>query len=71
VLIYRAAMRDIDSNVPLELIGRGEICLSSVGEPTIVIEAINSMSNKVIFRAAERRAAERTSSASQQCYDMV
>ena len=59
VLILRGAMHDIVSNVPPDIVGRGEIYLSKVGEVTIVIEAIDSMSNKVIFRAAERRAAER------------
>jgi hypothetical protein len=59
VIIVRGAMHDIVSNVPPDLIGRGEIYLSSVGEVTIVVEVIDSMSNKVIFRGAERRAADR------------
>jgi hypothetical protein len=58
VLILRGALHDIVSNVPPDLIGRGEIYLSSVGEVTIIIEAIDSMSNEVIFRAVERRAAQ-------------
>lgn len=61
VIILRGALHDIVSNVPPDLIGRGDIFLSSVGEATIVVEVIDSLSNKVIFRGAERRAAERTS----------
>jgi hypothetical protein len=59
VLILRGAIHDIVSNVPPQLMGRGEIYLSSVGEATIVIEVVDSMSNEVIFRGAERRAAQR------------
>lgn len=60
VLITRGAMLDIVSNVPPEQMGRGDIFLSSVGEITIVVEIVDSMSNAVIFRAVERRAASRT-----------
>ena len=60
VLILRGVLHDIVSNVPPDLIGRGEIYLSSVGAVTIIIEAIDSMSNEVIFRAVERRAAAQT-----------
>lgn len=60
VIIIRGVIHDIVSTVPPEQIGRGDIFLSSVGEATIVIEVIDSMSNKVIFRGAERRAAQRT-----------
>jgi hypothetical protein len=48
----------IVSRVPPDMVGRGEVYLSSVGEATLIIEVIDSMSNEVIFRAAERRAAE-------------
>ncbi len=58
VIIIRGALHDIVSNVPPEHIGRSDIFLSSVGEVTIIIEAIDSMSNEVIFRAVERRAAQ-------------
>ena len=51
-------MHDIVSNVPPDLMGRGDIYLSKVGEVTIVVEVLDSMSNKVIFRGSERRAAE-------------
>lgn len=59
VVIIRGAIHDIVSNVPPEMIARGDIWLSSVGEATIVIEIIDSLSNKVIYRGAERRAAQR------------
>jgi hypothetical protein len=59
VLIIRGALHDIVSFVPPELIGRGEIYLSRVGEITLILEAVDSRSNEVIYRAVERRAAER------------
>ncbi|NCF14282.1 MAG: DUF3313 family protein [Gammaproteobacteria bacterium] len=58
VIIIRGALHDIVSRVPPDMVGRGEVYLSSVGEATLIIEVIDSMSNEVIFRAAERRAAE-------------
>ena len=60
VIIIRGALHDIVSNVPPDQMGRGEIYLSSVGEITIVIEVLDSMSNKVIFRGVERRAAQQS-----------
>ncbi len=39
--------------------GRGEIYLSSVGEATLVLEAVDSLTGEVIYRAAERRTAGR------------
>ncbi len=58
VIILRGALHDIVSNVPSDLMGRGDIYLSKVGEATIVVEILDSMSNKVIFRGTERRTAE-------------
>jgi hypothetical protein len=63
VIIIRGAMLDIVSNVPPEMVGRGDIFLSSVGEITIVIEVIDSMSNAIIFRGLERRIAAPTGTA--------
>ena len=57
VLILRGALLDIVSFVPPEMIGRGEIYLSSVGEATLVVEGIDSMSGEVVFRAVDRRSA--------------
>ncbi len=58
VLILRGALLDIVSFVPPEMTGRSEIYLSSVGEATLVIEAIDSMSGEVVFRALDRRSME-------------
>ena len=59
VLIIRGGLHDIVSFVPPEPIGRGEIWLSSVGEITLLLEVVDSLSGEVIARAVERRAAER------------
>ena len=56
VLIIRGGLHDIVSNVPPDNIGRGDIFLSSVGEITLILEAVDSQSGEVIFRAVERRA---------------
>ena len=56
VLIVRGGLHDIVSNVPPDIIGRGDIFLSSVGEITLVLEAVDSQSDEVIYRAVERRA---------------
>ncbi|MGI9201623.1 MAG: DUF3313 family protein [Woeseiaceae bacterium] len=57
-LIIRGALHDIVSYVPPEIVGRGEIYLSSVGEATLIIEGLDSVSGEVIFRVIERRVAE-------------
>lgn len=59
VLLIRGGLHDIVSRVPPEHIGRSDIYLSSVGEATIVLEVVDSMSGEVIARAVERRAAQR------------
>ena len=58
VLILRGALLDIVSFVPPEMIGRGEVYLSSVGEATLVVEGIDSMSGEIVFRAVDRRSIE-------------
>ena len=58
VLIIRGALLDIVSFVPPEMIGRGEVYLSSVGQATLVVEGIDSMSGEVVFRAVDRRSIE-------------
>ena len=58
-LIIRGAMADIVSQVPPDLMSRGEIYLSSMGEATLVIEAVDSLSGEVIYRGVERRAIQR------------
>ncbi len=65
VLILRGALLDIVSFVPPEMIGgRSEIYLSSVGEATLVVEGIDSMSGEVVFRAVDRRSTNSTGRAS-------
>jgi len=61
VLVISGGLLDIVSNVPPEPVGRANIYISSVGEITLLLEAADSMSSEVIFRAAERRIAERGS----------
>ena len=60
-MIIRGGLFDIVSRVPPEMMGQHEIYLSSVGEATLVIEAIDSLSGEVIYRAVERRAAQTAS----------
>ena len=58
VLIIVGALHDIVSRVPPDMIGRGDIYLSSVGEATLILEAKDSLSGETIYRAVDRRAAE-------------
>ncbi len=58
VLILRGALLDIVSFVPPDMVGRSEVYLSSVGEATLVVEGIDSMSGEVVFRAVDRRTIE-------------
>ncbi len=62
-IIIRGALHDIVSNVPPERSGRGDVFLSQVGEITLILEVVDSMSDEVIFRAVERRALERSGTA--------
>ena len=55
VLMIRGAMLDIVSFVPPQQVGRTEVFLSSVGEITLVLELVDSVSGEVLARAAERR----------------
>ena len=58
-IIIRGALHDIVSRVPPQYVGRSDIYLSSVGEATLILEVVDSMSGEVIARAVERRAAQR------------
>ena len=58
VLVIVGAMHDIVSYVPPDMIGRGDIYLSSVGEATMILEARDSLGGETIYRAVDRRAAE-------------
>lgn len=59
VLILVGGLHDIVSRVPPDMVGRGDIYLSSVGEATLVIELKDSLSGETIYRAVDRRAADR------------
>jgi hypothetical protein len=58
-LIIVGALHDIVSRVPPDIVGRGEIWLSSLGEATLVIQLADSLSGEVIYRAVERRSVQR------------
>ena len=58
VLVVRGAMLDIVSNVPPQTAGRSDIFLSRVGEATLVLEIVDSMTGETLARAAERGAAQ-------------
>lgn len=57
-LIIVGGLHDIVSQVPPEDVGRSEVWIRTVGEATLVIELRDSLSNEVVYRAVERRAAE-------------
>ena len=59
VLLVRGALLDVVSNVPPEPIGLTDIYLTSVGEATLVLELRDSITNAILARAKDRRAAER------------
>ena len=59
VLLIRGALLDVVSYVPPDNIpGRVDVYLSSVGEATLVIEIRDSITNAILARAVDRRAAE-------------
>jgi hypothetical protein len=58
VLNLHVGLLDVVSQVPPDTVGRSEILLSSVGEATIVMELRDSVSNAILVRAVDRRAAE-------------
>jgi hypothetical protein len=62
VLVLVGGLHDIVSRVPPDMMGRGEIFLSSVGEATLVLEARDSLSGETIYRAVDRRSAEQAGS---------
>ena len=63
VLIIVGGLHDIVSRVPPDLVGRGDIYLSSVGEATLILEARDSLSGETIYRAVDRRSAEQAGGA--------
>lgn len=61
VLFIWGGLLDVVSFVPPEPMGRSEIYLSRVGEATLVLEIRDSVSEAVMARAVDRRAAENSS----------
>ena len=60
VLLIRGGLLDVVSYVPPDPIGtRSDIYLSRVGEATLVIELRDSITETILARAVDRRAAER------------
>lgn len=58
VLLVRGALLDVISFVPPQSVGRTEVFLRSVGEATLMLELRDSMTNTVLARSVDRRAAE-------------
>ena len=59
VLLIRGALLDVVSFVPPEPIGgRSDVYLSKVGEATLVLELRDSITEAILARAVDRRAAE-------------
>ncbi len=58
VLLIRGALLDVVSYVPPEPIGRVDIYLSSVGEATLVLEIRDSITDAILVRVVDRKAAE-------------
>jgi hypothetical protein len=66
VLLVRGGLLDVVSYVPPDPVGvRSDIYLSRVGEATIVIELRDSITEAILARAVDRRAAEQMSGALQ------
>lgn len=59
VLLLRVGLLDVISRVPPTPAGRSSVFLDSVGEATLVMELRDSVSNAILVRAVDRRAAER------------
>lgn len=57
VLIVRLALLDVVSFVPPQSSGRSEVFLNSVGEATLVLELRDSITDAILVRTMDRRAA--------------
>lgn len=62
VLLVRGAILDVVSYVPQDAMGRVDVYLSTVGEATLVVELRDSITNAILARGIDRRAAENNSS---------
>lgn len=57
VLMIRGAVLDVVSHVPPAPVGRGGYFLRDLGEATLVVELRDSMSDEILARAVDHRAA--------------
>lgn len=58
VLLITGGLLDVVSYIPPDIVGRGNIYLSRVGEATLVLEMRDSVTGAILVRAIDRRAAE-------------
>ena len=58
VIDIHIGLLDVVSRVPPESVGRSRVFIDSVGEATLVLEVRDSVSNTVLARAVDRRAAQ-------------
>ncbi|MEZ5549991.1 MAG: DUF3313 family protein [Pseudomonadales bacterium] len=58
VLLIRAPLIDVVSHVPPQPIGRSDIYLRSIGEATLVLELRDAVTDEILARAVDRRAAD-------------
>lgn len=58
VIDIHVGLLDVVSRVPPETTGRSRVFIDSVGEATLVLEVRDSVSNTILARAVDRRAAE-------------
>lgn len=58
VIDVHIGLLDVVSRVPPDTVGRSHIYIDSVGDATLVLEIRDSVSNTILVRAVDRRAAE-------------
>ena len=58
VLLIRGGLLDVVSFVPPDTVGRSEVYLRQVGEATLVLELHDSVTEAILARVIDRRAAE-------------
>jgi hypothetical protein len=58
VLLISGGLLDVVSFIPPDMVGRGDIFLSRVGEATLILEMRDSVTGAILVRAIDRRAAE-------------
>ena len=57
-LLVSGGLLNVTSMVPPDIAGRSRVYLSSVGDATLVLEIRDSVTNAILARAVDRRAAE-------------